>query len=93
MGGKSKTYDITVDLDRLLAYGLTLKQSSTDWPTPTSMSAQYRESRAAIACAQRRADRSMRTSPTMLAVPTARPSWFRRGHDHVGFDPARRGRP
>ena len=25
-GGKSKTYDITVDLDRLLAYGLTLKQ-------------------------------------------------------------------
>src|SRR5216683_589092 len=25
-GGKTKTYDITVDLDRLLAYGLTLKQ-------------------------------------------------------------------
>src|SRR5882757_1325843 len=25
-GGKSKTYDITVDLDRLLAYNLTLKQ-------------------------------------------------------------------
>ena len=25
-GGKSKTYDITVDLDRMLAYGLTLKQ-------------------------------------------------------------------
>jgi heavy metal efflux system protein len=25
-GGKSKTYDITVDLDRLLTYGLTLKQ-------------------------------------------------------------------
>jgi cobalt-zinc-cadmium resistance protein CzcA len=25
-GGKSKTYDVTVDLDRLLAYGLTLKQ-------------------------------------------------------------------
>ncbi len=25
-GGKSKTYDITVELDRLLAYGLTLKQ-------------------------------------------------------------------
>ncbi|HLM13561.1 MAG TPA: efflux RND transporter permease subunit, partial [Reyranella sp.] len=25
-GGKSKTFDITVDLDRLLAYGLTLKQ-------------------------------------------------------------------
>src|SRR6266853_2878367 len=25
-GGKSKTYEITVDLDRLLAYGLTLKQ-------------------------------------------------------------------
>ena len=25
-GGKSKTYDITVDLDKLLAYGLTLKQ-------------------------------------------------------------------
>ena len=25
-GGKSKTYDITVDLDRLMAYGLTLKQ-------------------------------------------------------------------
>src|SRR5882757_267649 len=25
-GGKSKTYDITVDLDRLQAYGLTLKQ-------------------------------------------------------------------
>ncbi|WP_428670173.1 efflux RND transporter permease subunit [Reyranella sp.] len=25
-GGKSKAYDITVDLDRLLAYGLTLKQ-------------------------------------------------------------------
>ncbi len=25
-GGKMKTYDITVDLDRLLAYGLTLKQ-------------------------------------------------------------------
>jgi cobalt-zinc-cadmium resistance protein CzcA len=26
-GGKTKTYDITVDLDRLLAYGLTLKQA------------------------------------------------------------------
>ena len=25
-GGKSKTYDITVDLDKLLAYGITLKQ-------------------------------------------------------------------
>src|SRR5215831_7750956 len=25
-GGKTKTYDITIDLDRLLAYGLTLKQ-------------------------------------------------------------------
>ena len=25
-GGKTKTYDITVDLDRLMAYGLTLKQ-------------------------------------------------------------------
>ncbi|WP_147157338.1 efflux RND transporter permease subunit, partial [Reyranella soli] len=25
-GGKSKTYDITVDLDKLLAYGVTLKQ-------------------------------------------------------------------
>src|SRR5260221_8317927 len=25
-GGKTKTYDITVDLDKLLAYGLTLKQ-------------------------------------------------------------------
>ncbi|MEA2817277.1 MAG: heavy metal efflux system protein, partial [Rhodospirillaceae bacterium] len=25
-GGKSKTFDITVDLDKLLAYGLTLKQ-------------------------------------------------------------------
>jgi cobalt-zinc-cadmium resistance protein CzcA len=25
-GGKSKTYDITVDLDRLMAYGLTLRQ-------------------------------------------------------------------
>src|SRR5215468_3153136 len=25
-GGKAKTYDITVDLDRLLAYGMTLKQ-------------------------------------------------------------------
>ena len=25
-GGKTKTYDITIDLDRLLSYGLTLKQ-------------------------------------------------------------------
>src|SRR4029450_12948641 len=25
-GGKSKTFDITVDLDKLLAYGITLKQ-------------------------------------------------------------------
>ena len=25
-GGKNRTYDITVDLDRLLAYGLTMKQ-------------------------------------------------------------------
>ncbi len=25
-GGKSKTYDVTVDLDSLVAYGLTLKQ-------------------------------------------------------------------
>ena len=25
-GGKTKTYDITIDLDRLLAYGLTLQQ-------------------------------------------------------------------
>jgi len=41
MGGKSKTYDITVDLDRLLAYGLTLKQVLDGLANATSCRRQY----------------------------------------------------
>ena len=38
-GGKTKTYDITIDQDRLMAYGLTLPQVLTGSTTPTSTSA------------------------------------------------------
>jgi len=41
-GGKSKTFDITVDLDKLLAYGITLKQVLDALNGATSMSAPTR---------------------------------------------------